>query len=97
MPTYIGLFNFTDQGIRNVKDSPTRLDAARDMLGGMGVTIKDFYLTMGQYDLVAMVEAPDDATMAKAALLNGMAGNVTSETLRAFSENEYREIIGSLP
>ena len=97
MPTYIGLFNFTDQGIKNVKDSPARLDAAKTMLGSMGVTIKEFYLTMGQYDIVAIVEAPDDETMARAALLNGMGGNVSSETLRAFTEPEYRHIVGSLP
>lgn len=96
MPTYIGLFNFTHQGIANVKDSPARLDAAREMLGGLDVTIKDFFLTMGQYDIVAIVEAPDDTAMARAALMNGMAGNVTTETLRAFTEDEYRGIVGSL-
>ena len=97
MATYIGLFNFTAQGIATIKDSPARLDAAREQLGAMGVTIKDMYLTFGRYDMVITIEAPDAATAAKAVLATGMQGNVTTETMTAFNEDEYRDIIGSLP
>ena len=95
--TYIGLFNFTAQGIGNIKEGPARLDAAREQLGAMGITIKDMYLTFGRYDMVITIDAPDDATVGKAVLATGMQGNVSTETLRAFSEDEYRDIVGSLP
>lgn len=97
MGTYIALLNYTDQGIRGIKESPDRLDAGRAMFADMGVVIKDVWLTMGQYDLVVVLEAPDDETAAKAILMNGMGGNVSSETLKAFPEADYRSIIASLP
>ncbi len=97
MPTYITLFSYTDQGIESIKDSPARVDAAREGLAAMGVEIKEIFLTMGRYDLVAVVEAPDDATAAKAILITGSQGNVRSESMRAFTESEFRDIIGDLP
>ncbi len=97
MATYITLASFTGQGITNIKESTTRLDAARKALAPLGVDIKAFYLTMGRYDLVSIVDAPDDATDAKALLLIGAQGNVSTETLKAFEEDEYRDIIGALP
>ncbi|HUL04796.1 MAG TPA: GYD domain-containing protein [Candidatus Acidoferrum sp.] len=96
MARYIMLVNWTDQGIRNVKDSPKRLDAARNAAKGVGAEIKDFYMTMGDHDLVLVVDAPTDEAMAKLALIQGGAGNVRTKTLKAFSETEYRAIIGSL-
>jgi uncharacterized protein with GYD domain len=81
----------------NVKESPARLDAGKALFSSLGVELKGFYLTMGQYDVVTITEAPDDATAARASIANASAGNVTVETLRAFSEDEYREIIGALP
>ena len=97
MATYIMLINYTDQGIRTVKDSPKRLDAAKKMLKTMGGEIKEFYLTMGSYDIAIVAEAPSDDVMAKFALAAGSLGNVRTTTLKAFPEAEYRKIIAALP
>jgi uncharacterized protein with GYD domain len=97
MPTYVTLIKWTHQGITSVKDAPARLDQGKETLKAFGSELKDFYLTMGRYDIVVVSEAPDDAAAAKVALAVGSAGNVTTETLRAFTEDEYREIIASLP
>jgi uncharacterized protein with GYD domain len=96
MTTYILLINWTDQGIRSARDSAKRLDAAKKLLGDMGGSFKHFFLTMGDHDMVAVCEAPDDAVMARFALSLGMGGNVRTRTLKAFPEAAYREIIGSL-
>jgi uncharacterized protein with GYD domain len=96
MPTYIALLKWTGQGVANVKDSPSRLDAGRKALKKIGVKIKDTYLTMGRYDLVCIIDAPDDETYASAILQLGSQGNVQTETLKAFSEADYRKIIGSI-
>lgn len=96
MATYILLVNWTDQGVRKVKDSPKRLDAARVVAKKLGAKFNDFYLTMGDYDMVALVDAPNDATIAKFVLELASAGNVRTKTLKAFSEKDYRSIIGSL-
>ena len=97
MARYIMLVNWTDQGIRNVKDSPKRLDAARDIAKGLGADLKEFYMTMGDHDMVVIAEAANDEAIAKFALRLGGAGNVRTKTLKAFTESEYRSIIGSLP
>ena len=97
MATYIGLINYTDQGIRNVKDSPARADAARKAIKDMGGDMTALYLTMGTYDLVVIIEAPSDAVVAKFVLALGSAGNVRTTTLKAFNEAEFRSIIESLP
>ena len=96
MTTYIMLMNWTEQGAKNVRDSPKRLDAARKQLGEMGGSFKAFYLTMGEFDMVAVVEAPDDAVLARFALMLAASGNIKSRTLKAFPEFAYREIITSL-
>ena len=96
MATYIALLKWTGQGVTNVKDSPSRLDAGRKALKKIGVKIKDTYLTMGRYDLVCIIDAPDDEAYASAMLQLGSQGNVQTETLKAFSEADYRKIIGSL-
>ena len=96
MPTYIMLANWTDQGARQVKDSPRRVDAARKALVEMGGEFKSFYMTMGDYDLVAIYEAPDDAVAARFTLLLGQMGTVRTRTMKAFPEAAYREIIHSL-
>jgi uncharacterized protein with GYD domain len=96
MPTYIAMFKWTSQGLRDVKQSPSRLDATRKAFEANGVKMKDFYMVTGQYDMVAILEAPDDAAMAKALLGATSQGNITSETCRAFTEQEYRHIIGAL-
>ena len=97
MSTYIALSRFTDQGIRTLKEGASRLDAAKQAAQAMGVEIKGHYLVMGQYDLVTIFEAADDETFAKFALSIGAVGNVRTETLRAFLEDEYRQIIADLP
>ena len=96
MATFISLINFTDQGIRNVKDSPQRYEAFMAMAQKLGVTIKSIYYTVGNYDLVVIVEGSDEA--ATAALLKvGSLGNVRTQTLRAFSLDEMKSIIGKMP
>lgn len=96
MTTYIMLANWTDQGVRSVKDSPRRLDAAKKALKDMGGEFKAVFLTMGDYDLVALYEAPDDAVAARFTIQLGMAGNIRTRTLKAFPEAAYREIVNSL-
>jgi uncharacterized protein with GYD domain len=95
MATYITLMRWTGQGIARVKDSPKRLDAGRKAFKKMGVEIKDTWLTMGKYDLVCIVEGPDDA-VAQALLSLGSQGNVQTETMRAWNEDEYRAITKSV-
>jgi uncharacterized protein with GYD domain len=97
MATYVSLIKFTQQGITNIKDAAARLDSRKESLRALGTELKAFYLTMGRYDVVAIIEAPNDETAAKAALASGSDGNVTTETLRAFTEDEYRAIIAALP
>ncbi len=97
MAKYVLLSRFTQQGVQTIKDGPARLDAARQTFQELGAELKEFYLTLGEYDAVVVVEAPDDETVAKASLAIGSLGNVRIETLRAFTEEEYREIVGTLP
>jgi uncharacterized protein with GYD domain len=96
MPTYIGLLKWTPQGRQNVKQSPSRLDAARKACQAAGVTMKDFYMVTGRYDMIATLEAPDDTTLARVLLSLSAEGSITSETCRAYTEDEYRKIIGGL-
>ena len=97
MPTYISLASFTQKGIEQIKEGPDRLEAARKEFEALGARIKDFYLVMGQYDMVVIVEAPDDETVAKLALIIGARGTSRTVTLRAFPEADYRRIVGELP
>jgi uncharacterized protein with GYD domain len=96
MPTYISLLQYTQQGIAAIKQGPARLDAAKQAYKKAGGELKAFYLTIGQYDAVAIAELPDDTALAKIALALGAQGNVRTETLRGFSEPEYRRIIAEL-
>ena len=97
MATYITLLRYTQQGMKNIKQGPARLDAAKQAFKAAGAEIKDFYLTMGQYDAVVVSEAPNDETTAKIALSIGSQGNIQTQTFRAFQESEYRKIISALP
>jgi uncharacterized protein with GYD domain len=97
MPTYIALLRWTPQGLQNVKQSPSRLDAARKGFEAAGLRFKDFYMVTGQYDMVAILDAPDDVALAKAILALGAQGSVKTETCRAFTEAEYRQVIAGLP
>ncbi|MBI2154112.1 MAG: GYD domain-containing protein [Candidatus Rokubacteria bacterium] len=97
MPSYVILVNWTDQGIRNVKDSPKRADAFEAAVKAAGGTLKEFYLVLGEYDLVVVTEAPNDETAAKLALATASLGNVRTVTMRAFNREEFRKIIAGLP
>jgi uncharacterized protein with GYD domain len=96
VPTYIMLANWTDQGAREVRDSPRRVDSAVRALAEMGGEWKGLYMTMGQYDFVVVYEAPDDAVAARFTLLIGLLGTVRTTTMKAFPESAYRELIASL-
>jgi uncharacterized protein with GYD domain len=93
MPLYIVLGNFTDQGIRNVKDTTKRADALRDMAKKLGITVKETFWTLGQYDVVAILEAPDEAAMTALGLSIGALGSVRTQTLRAFTGDEIGRIL----
>lgn len=97
MATYISLISFTQKGVENIKESPSRLDAAKEAFRAFGAELKEFYLVMGQYDLVVISEAPDDETAIRLALIVSSGGAVRTETLRAYTEGEYQKIIDSLP
>src|SRR5262245_8785543 len=97
MPSYLLLCNWTQQGIENVKESPRRLDAAKAFFREGGLEIKSFHMTMGRYDFVLLVEARDEASLARTVLAQASKGGLRTETLRAFTEEEYRKILGSLP
>ncbi len=97
MAKYISLVNYTQKGVENIKDSPSRLDAFKQACQSMGAKVEGFYLTMGRYDLVVIVDAPDPETVAKIMLATASRGAVSTETLPAFTEEEYRKIISELP
>ena len=97
MATYILLINWTEQGIMAIKEAPKRADLARAVAKRFGCELKDLYMTIGSYDLVALLEAPDDAAMATFVLAVASTGNVRTTTLKAFPEASYREIIAALP
>jgi uncharacterized protein with GYD domain len=97
MPTYISLIQYTQKGIEKIKESPARLDHARKGYEAAGGKIKDFFLVMGEYDIVIVADLPNDEAVAKLALTLGSAGNVRTRSMRAFNEAEYRKIVQSLP
>ena len=96
MATFITLVNFTDQGIRNIKDSPKRAKAFEDMAKKFGAKVKDLFWTQGQYDVVAIVEAPDEVTMSALILSVSALGNVRSQTLRAYSAAEMGKVLDKM-
>jgi uncharacterized protein with GYD domain len=96
MATYILLANFTDQGIRKVEDTPKRADAFKDMAKKCGATVKDVFWTLGEYDIVAVVEAPDDTSITALGLSSSALGNVRTQTLRAFTQADMKTIISKM-
>lgn len=97
MAKYITLIKYTQKGIEKVKESPRRLDAFKKLCESMGAKVEGFYLTMGRYDIMVIVDAPNAEAMAKIVLAKASEGAVSTETLQAFTEAEYRKIIGALP
>ena len=96
MPTYIALCNFTEQGIRNVKDTTKRADAVREAAKKRGVDMTHIFWTMGNHDLVTIIEAPDDAAATAFSLAVGAAGNIRTQTLRAHTKEEMDGILAKL-
>ena len=96
MPTYISLCGWTAQGATSIKESPTRLDAAKKAFAEAGIKVVGFYLTTGTHDMVIITEAPNDDALAKAMLATISKGSITTQTSRAFTEDEYRALIKSL-
>lgn len=97
MGTYVVLGQFTDQGIRTIKNSPQRASQVAEMAKGLGCEMKDVYWTLGQYDVVAIVEAQDESNLTAFGLALGSAGNVRTQTLRAFTKSELGAILSKLP
>ena len=96
MATYIVLTSFTDQGVRTVKDTAKRADSVKEQAKKFGVTAKEFYWTLGSYDVVAIFEAPDDASMTALGMTIGAGGNVRTQTMRAFSREEMNGVLAKL-
>ena len=97
MATYVSLLKYTQKGAESINQVGARIEAGRKAAKAVGADIKQIYLVMGRYDVVVVSEAPDDETAAKLALATGMQGNVQSETLRAFTEAEFKKIVAGLP
>jgi len=97
MPTFILTLNWTDQGIRAVKDAPKRSQAAKELAKTLGVDVKQVYLTSGEHDLLIIAESPSGENVAKFALATGKLGNVRTSTARAWPEPEFHKLISELP
>jgi uncharacterized protein with GYD domain len=97
MPTYVILANFTDQGIRSVKNSTQRASQTAEIAKGFGCEMKEIYWTLGHHDIVAIIEAPDDQSLAAFGCALGSAGNIRTQALRAFTKDEFGSILGRLP
>jgi uncharacterized protein with GYD domain len=97
MATYCILGNFTEQGVRNAKDSPKRADAFKEMAKKCGATVKEVYWAQGQYDIVTILEAPDDLAVTSLGLSLGALGNIRTQTLRLFSAADMKGIIDKMP
>lgn len=97
MPTFISLLRLTQQGVQNIKAAPDRIAAGRKAFEAAGARLTAIYAVTGQYDYVAILEAPDQETAAAVGLALGAAGNVRTETMRAFTEDEFRQLIARIP
>ena len=96
MVAYVVLANFTDQGIRSAKESPKRAEAFKAMAKTFGVTVKELVWTQGRYDIVTIVDAPDEASFMSLTMSLGALGNVRTESLRAFSADEMMKVVGNM-
>ena len=97
MATYLMLFRTTQQGAQKMEEAPARIQAAKDLCRSLGGEVKQFHFLLGQYDAAFTLEAPNDETAAKIALAIGARGNVVTETLRAFTETEFKALVTNLP
>jgi uncharacterized protein with GYD domain len=96
MPTYLVLGNFTEQGIRNIKDTTKRAEAVRAMGQKLGVTVREVFWTLGQYDIATIWEAPDEAAATALALSVGVQGNVRTTMLRAYTATEIPAVLSKM-
>ncbi|MEZ5839344.1 MAG: GYD domain-containing protein [Hyphomicrobiales bacterium] len=96
MPKYVLLGNWTDQGVKNVKDTVKRSRAAREAFAAIGVNAREWFFTLGQYDVVLTVDAPDDETLTRATLALAEKGNMRTVTMRGFGENEMERLVANL-
>ena len=96
MATYITLINFTEKGVQNVKDTGNRAGQYKDLAAKLGCTIKEIWWTHGQYDVVSVVDAPDDASVTALAMSVGKLGYIRTQTLRAFSAPELAPIMNKV-
>ena len=97
MATFINLLRFIQEGAGDLKDSPARLETLKQGIQAMGAELKQFYFLMGQYDALVVLEAPDDETALKAALAAFSSGGISTETIRAFTTDEFMNIIAGMP
>ena len=96
MATFISLINWTDQGVRNLKESPARIEAFKSLCAEQGAEVKSLHATMGDYDFITIIDAPNADVMAKVVLMVGSLGNVRTKTLPAFEASHFADMIGSL-
>jgi uncharacterized protein with GYD domain len=96
MPIYINLVSWTDQGIRNIKEAPQRIDAFKKTVQAAGGKLTGFYPTMGKYDIVTIIDAPNDEALANIILSTGSKGSVRTETLKAFTEDQFRTMVAKM-
>ncbi len=97
MPTYVTLFKWTEQGVKDIKNVLPRIDATKKLVSATGGKMIGLYVTMGEYDIVAVTEGPSDEVAAAVALSIASKGNVTTTTMRAFTESEFAQIVAKLP
>jgi uncharacterized protein with GYD domain len=96
MPKYINLVTWTDQGIKNIKEAPQRIDAYKRTVEAAGGKLTGFYVTTGRYDIVTIIDVPSDEALASITLTTASKGNVRTETVKAFTEDEFRKILAKM-
>jgi uncharacterized protein with GYD domain len=96
VPTYINLVSRADQGIMNIKEAPQRVDACKKVIEAAGGKLTGFYLTMGKYDIVTIIDAPNDEALANITLSTGSKGSIRTETLKAFTEEQFRSMVAEM-
>ncbi len=97
MTTFVMLGNYTPQGMDKIRGAPARIDTAREVMHALGARLVCWYVLMGQYDFLSIVEAPSEEVMARLALAIGAHGNIRTQTVRAFTEDEFRDLVTNLP
>lgn len=97
MPTYVQLLEFTEQGVENIEESPDRVEEAKELIESLGGEFRDFYYTFGRYDAIGVADFPDDEAYARFALAVNRQGNATTESLKAFSLEEFDGLVEDLP